>query len=424
MDQTCPVTLDQSASPRPATTWRLQPLQKLARRLLHRTLAHLPDAAIRFEAPDGAIVLGNGPLVTVRITDPAFYPEVVFGGTTGSGAAYAAGLWTCDDLPALVKLLARNRQVVDALDRGWGRLSTPLRRVFHWLHRNSKAGARANIAAHYDLGNDFFRLWLDHTMSYSSCWFATPDTDLDTAAIAKLERVCQQLDLRPGQHLVEIGTGWGGLAIHAARHHGVRVTTTTISAAQAAEARSRVAAAGLSERVTVLELDYRDLPEYLATDRADRVVSIEMVEAIGHRQYDGYFSAIRGMLRDDGLALIQAITIPPDRYHQALRDIDFIQRYIFPGSEIPSTPALAEAAGTNQLELIGCHDFARHYAATIRHWRERFLRAETQIRGLGYPSEFIRRWEFYLAYCEGGFHERAIGVAHLLFAAPRAGIAV
>jgi cyclopropane-fatty-acyl-phospholipid synthase len=399
---------------------RLGPAARWARGLLLRRLAGLRGGALRLADGEGVHVAGAGrPAATIEVRDPTFYTEALLGGSVAAGATYAAGMWTCDDLPALVGLLAANRDLVDRHDGGWPALAAPARRLLHWLHRNTRAGARANIAAHYDLGNAMFALWLDPTMSYSACWFARGDESLEEAAVAKLERVCQRLELRPGMHLVEIGSGWGGLALHAARHHGVRVTTTTISAAQAAEARRRVAAAGLDRQVTVLELDYRDLPARLAGDPADRLVSIEMVEAIGHRQYPLYFRTIAGLLAPGGRALVQAITIPAGRYAAALREVDFIKRYIFPGSEIPSLPALAGAAGETGLEVVAAEDFAAGYARTLQLWRERFLAAAPTLDVLGHDARFRRLWEFYLAYCEGGFRARAIGVAHLVLE-PRA----
>ena len=386
---------------------------------MHQRLAGLVTGSLRLVDPASTTVLGDGPVIEVRIHDPAFYAEVVFAGTVGVGESFARGNWTCADVPGLIALFARNRELVDAMDSRWAFITTPLRHAFHWWHRNTRQGARANIAAHYDLGNDFFARWLDPTMSYSACRYADATTTLDEAAVAKLDEVCRKLDLKPGMHLVEIGTGWGGLAIHAARHFGVRVTTTTISEAQRSEAERRIAAAGLSDKITLLGADYRDLPRLIGNGVADRLVSIEMIEAIGIRQYPQYFRTLGALLKGDGLALIQAITIPEQRYLPAARSVDFIQRHIFPGSAIPSIGALVEAAGAVRLDLVAHEDFAQDYARTLRDWRQRFLASLPELdRDPRYPRTFQRLWEFYLAYCEGGFATRAIGVAHLSFAAP------
>ena len=410
---------------RPATAAHLPVLpnwrERTCRRAVTALFADLRHGSLRLCEPgQEAVLLGAGPpAASLVVHDGAFWPAALLGGSVGVGEAYTEGLWSSDDLPALIALFARNRGLSDRFDRGWAALSAPLRRLAHAWHRNSRHGARANIAAHYDLGNDFFEQVLDPTLSYSSCWYELPDSTLDQAAVAKLDRVCDLLGLAPGQHLVEIGTGWGGLAIHAARRHGVRVTTTTISEAQRRLAVERVRSAGLADRITVLGDDYRDLPRRLAHDPADRLVSIEMVEAIGHRQYAPYFSVIRDLLKPDGAALIQAITIPDQRFANAAREVDFIKRWIFPGSCIPSLAALLAANATaGGLDLVRQEDFGLHYARTLADWRRRLLANRERILAQGRSPAFLRQFEFYFAYCEGGFRERAIGVSHLLFARP------
>ncbi len=404
----------------PARTANL--LERWCRRALLGLLAGLRDGGLRLvESGRETARLGDrDPALTLTVHDPAFWPAAVLGGSVSVGESYTEGLWDSDDLPGLIALFARNRDLGDRLDSGWARVSAPLRHLIHAWHRNSRRGARENIAAHYDLGNDLFAEFLDPTLSYSACWYDRADTTLDQAAVAKLERVCRRLDLKPGQHLVEIGTGWGGLAIHAARHHGVRVTTTTISESQRTLALERVRAAGLSDRITVLGADYRDLPRLLAADPADRLVSIEMVEAIGQRQYPTFFRTIRDLLKNDGLAVIQAITIPDARFAQAAGEVDFIKRWIFPGSCIPSQAALLAAnARAGGMDLVHQEDFGLHYARTLADWRRRLLAHRERILAMGYGPTFIRQFEFYFAYCEGGFAERTIGVAHLSFARPR-----
>jgi cyclopropane-fatty-acyl-phospholipid synthase len=402
-----------------AQTRSLSRFEDFCRRAFLGVLSGLRGGSLAIEEPGvAATMLGDGsPRAILRVHHPSFWPAALLGGSVGVGEAYVEGLWGSDNLTSLVALFARNRDLSDRLDGGWASLTVPLRRLAHAWHRNSRQGARANIAAHYDLGNAFFAQVLDPTLSYSSCWYEHPETTLAQAAIAKLDRVCTRLGLHAGQHLVEIGTGWGGLAIHAARHYGVRVTTTTISEAQRELAEERVKAAGLSDRIRILGEDYRDLPRTLASDPADRVVSIEMVEAIGHRQYQRFFEVIRSLLRPDGAALIQAITIPDQRFAKAAREVDFIKRWIFPGSCIPSIAALLEAnAHGGDLELVQQEDFGLHYARTLADWRQRLLANRSAILGQGHSPAFLRQFEFYFAYCEGGFAERAIGVSHLLFA--------
>ncbi len=395
--------------------------ERSCRRGVLATFAGLRRGALQLREPGAEpIILGDGPVVaSLAVHDPAFWPAALLGGSVGVGEAYTEGLWSSEDLPALIALFARNRDLSDRFDRGWAALSAPLRRLAHAWHRNSRNGARANIAAHYDLGNAFFEQVLDPTLSYSACWYARPETTLAEAAVAKLDAVCTRLGLAPGQHLVEIGTGWGGLAIHAARNYGVRVTTTTISEAQRQLAIERVRQAGLQDRITVLGDDYRDLPRRLAADPADRLVSIEMVEAIGHQQYAQYLGCIRDLLKPDGAALIQAITIPDQRFAAAAREVDFIKRWIFPGSCIPSLAALLAAnAKAGGLDLVRQEDFGLHYARTLADWRARLHANREAILAQGYSAAFLRQFDFYFAYCEGGFRERAIGVSHLLFARP------
>ena len=401
--------------------WLAEVAGYLARRGIDHRLRRLEAGRLAVIEPGRSEIFGRRDAelsATVTIHDPRFHHALAFGGTVGAGESYAAGWWSTDDLVALIRLLARDQATFAELNSGLSRLSGPLRSLRHWLRPNHRAGARANIAAHYDLSNDFYALWLDETLSYSACVFASPDTTLEAAAIRKLDQIGDRLGLRAEHHLVEIGTGWGGLAIHLARRHGCRVTTTTISAAQHAEATARVRAAGLGDLVTVLDADYRDLPGRCPP--ADRLVSVEMIEAIGHAQYPTFFATCQRLLKPDGLALIQAITIP-DRWYAAARgSVDFIKAHIFPGCNIPSLGALNHAmARASDLNLIALHDLTADYATTLRHWRTRFLTRWNDIAALGFDERFRRLWEVYLAYCEAGFRERTIGDAQLVIARPR-----
>jgi cyclopropane-fatty-acyl-phospholipid synthase len=382
------------------------------RRLLSQ-LTRLIDGTERYEF--GAVATATAPRATIRVLHPDVYRQMALGGSVGSAEAYMDGAWECDDLTSLVRILVRNREVLDSMEGGLAKFATSALRLWHSRRRNTRTGSRRNIAAHYDLGNEFFELFLDSSLMYSSAIFVDPAESLEVAQQRRLERICTKLDLRPGQRVVEIGTGWGGFAIHAARHHGVHVTTTTISQRQYELAQERVAAAGLSDQVTLLLEDYRDLKGHF-----DKLVSIEMIEAIGHQYLDTYFGKVSSLLEDHGSALIQAITIEDHRYERALTDIDFIKRYIFPGSFIPSNAAMLGAvARSSDLRLTHLEDIGPSYALTLKAWRERFLAALPLIRQQGYSEEFIRMWHFYFCYCEGGFLERSIGDVHLLLTKPR-----
>ncbi|GAB3039269.1 cyclopropane-fatty-acyl-phospholipid synthase family protein [Oleiagrimonas citrea] len=396
-------------------------LEKMLRARLLKQMAQLTDCRLTLRDPLGEETLGQPAAVpehtlhaSIRVRDPAFYRHLASHGSVGAGEAWIDGLWQCDDLVALVRILVRNRDILDAMETGMARLGGLAMRAWHALRRNTRGGSKRNIAAHYDLGNPLFELFLDPSLMYSSAIYADPRESLDVAATRKLERICRKLDLKADDHVVEIGTGWGGFAIHAASRYGCRVTTTTISQEQYDLARQRIAHAGLQDRVTVLLEDYRDLE-----GRYDKLVSIEMIEAIGHQYLGTYFRTVANLLKHDGAALIQAITIEDHRYRQALNAVDFIKRYIFPGSFIPCVSAMLQsAAQSSDLRLFNLEDIGPSYALTLRAWRERFLERLPDVRELGYDEQFVRMWEFYLAYCEGGFLERSIGDVQMLFTRP------
>jgi cyclopropane-fatty-acyl-phospholipid synthase len=350
----------------------------------------------------------------IDILDAGFYRVVAANGSVGAGEAYMDGLWRCDNLVELIRLLVRNRDLLDGMETGIARVGGTVMRAWHALQRNTHGGSRRNIAAHYDLGNAFFELFLSSDLMYSSAIWQGDDDTLEAASIRKLERICRALELKPTDHVIEIGTGWGGFALHAAKNYGCHVTTTTISREQHALASERVAAAGMSSHVTLLLEDYRDL-----RGSYNKLVSIEMVEAIGAPYLDTYFGQLGNLLKPDGLALLQAITIEDHRYAHALKSVDFIKRHVFPGSFIPSINALLAAkTRVSDFALVQQEDFGESYARTLHAWRARFLAKLAQVRAQGFDERFIRMWEFYLAYCEGGFLERSIGVSHLLLAKP------
>ena len=351
---------------------------------------------------------------TVVVHDPSLYRVVALSGTVGVGEAYMDGLWSSAELTTLVRIFVRNRDLLDRMETGFARLGGTLLRLWAKLRRNTRGGSRRNIARHYDLGNELFQTFLDDNLMYSAAVFRDANEPLESASRRKLDRICRKLELRPGLRLIEIGTGWGGFALHAAREYGCHVTTTTISRAQHELARERVREAGLEDRVTLLLQDFRDLG-----GRYDRLVSIEMIEAIGADNLDTYFAKCSELLEPDGMALIQAITIEDHRYAQALRSVDFIQRHIFPGSFIPAISAMTESlARASDMKLYQLEDIGPSYAITLRHWRERFLARLDEVRALGYPERFVRMWLYYLCYCEGGFIERSIGDVQMLLLKP------
>jgi cyclopropane-fatty-acyl-phospholipid synthase len=395
------------------TLSRPNPLGAAARRLVLGRLESLRCGTLRVQDGDVAHEFRGaapGPGATLVVRDPAFYSELAYGGSVGAAESYMLGHWSTPELTGLLRLMLANREALDALEGGLARVSSPLRLLAHWLHMNTRAGSRRNISAHYDLGNDFFRLMLDETMMYSCALFERPDMSLAEASRAKLDLVCRKLGLGPSNHVIEIGTGWGGFAIHAAGRYGCRVTTTTISPSQYELARERVRAAGLDDRVTVLLEDYRDL-----RGQFDRLVSIEMIEAIGHKQFGEFFRRSAELLTRDGRMVLQSITIADRHFAQARDEVDFIKRYIFPGCCIPSVGALTEAmVAASDLRLVHLEDIGPHYATTLATWRRNFHARLDEVRALGYPDTFIRMWEYYLCYCEAGFAERTLGDVHMV----------
>ena len=356
----------------------------------------------------------SGPSAQITVRDPAFYRQVLWGGSIGAGEAYIDHLWDVDDLTALARIMVLNLSVLDRLERGFGWLLQLVRVIGHLGRANTRKGAKRNILAHYDLGNDLYRAFLDPTMMYSSAIYPNPNSTLEEASLHKLKMICEKLQLRQDDQVVEIGSGWGGFAIFAAGNYGCHVTTTTISEAQYAEASERIAAAGLSDRITLLRRDYRDL-----SGQFNKLVSIEMIEAVGRGYLPTFFQKCASLLREDGMMLLQAITMRDDKYRQYAKSVDFIQHHIFPGGHVPSLTAMQRLlAEKTDLVVRSVEDFGLHYARTLEEWRKRFLKAFAQLRHAGYDERFRRLWEFYLCYCEGGFRERSISVVHLLATRP------
>ncbi|MCH9672025.1 MAG: cyclopropane-fatty-acyl-phospholipid synthase family protein [Gammaproteobacteria bacterium] len=391
-----------------------------ARERVRKRLAGLTAGRLEVTDPWGSWSAGIGaaPATMLDVRHPNFYTTLATQGSLGICRAYFFGWWRSSTLVDLFRLFIRNAALADQFETGGAAIGQWMARWQDHRSANTPSGSRRNIHAHYDLGNDFFALFLDKTMMYSAGIFERAEASMFEASEAKLDRICRKLDLQPADHVVEIGTGWGGFAIHAASHYGCQVTTTTISQAQYEEAIHRIRQAGLSDKITVVLKDYRDLE-----GRFDKLVSIEMVEAVGHKFLPVYYSACADLLTDTGAMLIQAITMPDQRYDQYLKSSDFIRRYIFPGSCVPSMQALTGAAATTDLKLIHSEDIGLHYAETLRRWREKFVDNEDQVIALGYPRHFIRKWLLYLAYCEAGFEERYLGDQQLLYVKPRSPLA-
>ncbi len=404
-------------------------LARLGRRLMVSQLREFTRGELRVVEPDGReFTVGRRSAdfdvgCTLYIDHPQIWADAAFGGTVGAGEAYIRGLWHSDNLTNLVRIFVANREQMNRMDSRWSFVSRPLLKLFHWANRNSRNGSARNITAHYDLGNDLYELMLDETMAYSCAIFPRPDASLAVASTAKFEAACRKLDLKPTDHVLEIGTGWGGFAIHAVERYGCRVTTTTISPAQRDYALKKIAERHLSDRITVLLQDYRDLE-----GQYDKLVSIEMIEAVGANFLDGYFEHCSRLVKPDGAMLLQAITIQDQYYQRALKSVDYIQRYVFPGSFIPSIEAMSRSlARATDFKIFHLEDIGPHYARTLRLWRERFFRNIGKVRQLGYPESFVRLWEYYLCYCEGGFLERQLGTVQMLLTKPackRASLAV
>ncbi len=400
-------------------------LQRWSRKMLEDQLAGITTGWLRiqqagrvreFGTPaERAGAVSDELSAVVRVHDPRFYTDAALGGSIGAAESFMRGYWSCDDLTALLRLLLIN---FDALagEHAWTRVfKQPARKLMHWLRRNSARGSQLNISKHYDLGNELFSLFLDDSMMYSCALFTGADCSLHEAQIAKLDRICKKLQLTPSDHLLEIGTGWGGLAIHAARHYGCRITTTTISPSQYRLALQRVAEAGLTDRVDVICEDYRNL-----TGQYDKLVSIEMIEAVGHAFLDSYFSACSRLLKPHGQMLIQAITLQDQLHDAYLKTVDFIQQYIFPGGCLPALSSLAAAVKRgSDLQLFHLEDWTPHYAHTLRLWRDRFLECSDQVLALGMPDWFVRMWDFYFCYCEAAFLERRTQLVQIMYCKPQ-----
>ncbi|WJT05844.1 SAM-dependent methyltransferase [Vibrio harveyi] len=367
----------------------------------------------RFSTPNGE---HNGEPVaaTIEVKHPGFYSRILQGGSIAAGEAYMDGWWDSPDLTALMKLMALNMRALDKLEEQGSWITRLLYKVSHWTNRNSQENSRKNIHAHYDLGNNLYEAFLDTNMLYSSTLYNQVDDSLEQAQINKMERLCQQLELKPSDHVIEIGTGWGAMAIYMAEQYGCRVTTTTISEEQYAYAEQKINERGLTDKITLLKEDYRNL-----TGSYDKLVSIEMIEAVGKQFLPSYIKKCESLLKPGGLMAIQAITIADQRYDYYSNNVDFIQKYIFPGGFLPSVTSLTQAT-TKHSDLVtrDLFDIGLDYAKTLNEWHHRFNQSEHDVRAFGYDDRFVRMWRYYLSYCEGGFLARTISAVHMTFQRP------
>lgn len=394
-----------NAQPPRISRWRTAAMKWLLTRVRYGTLV-IHDAT-------GEHHYGRGePRIDITVSDPRVYGALLTGGSIAFGESYVDGWWDVEDLTSCVQWVMRN---VDPVLRRIDRLArsvSPLTRVGRWLARARPAKDRQNIRAHYDIGNDLYRLMLDETMMYSCAYFATPETTLYEASVAKLDKLCRKLDLRRDDHLVEIGSGWGGLAIYAAATYGCRVTSVTISDAQYIESTRRVRESGLEHLVTIKNQDYRELEGTF-----DKLVSVEMVEAIGWRQLDTYFATLARLVKPEGLIAIQAITIDDRSFERTKNKDDFIKRLIFPGGFLPSVESLVRSAtAVSDLRLVDLEDIGRHYAETLRRWRQNLAAHADAYAALDYGPRFARLWHMYLCYCEAAFLERHVSDVQVVFA--------
>lgn len=383
------------------------------RRALALRLQHLEAGQLTIRDAQGTQSYGTESELHahMHIKDDVVFRRIVLGGTMAVAETYMEGLWDCDDLFSLFRIFAKFRGMVQRMDSVWAQWAMPMLKFGEWLSSNTLAGSKKNIAAHYDLGNDLFELFLDPTLTYSSAYYQNPDMSLEQASIAKLDRMCRMVELEASDHLLEIGSGWGSLAMHAAQHYGCRVTTITLSKEQKALAEQRIKAKGLDQKIEVRLIDYRELEGTF-----DKIISIEMIEAVGHRYLGKYFKTIDQLLKPEGLAAIQAITVPDQAHAEHLKQVDFIQKYIFPGSKIPSVGVILEAVRDNSaLLMTDLKDIGLDYAKTMMTWRASFIAQREAVLKLGYDERFIRMWDYYLNYCAAGFNERYLGTVQLQF---------
>lgn len=401
-----------------ASAWPVTRKDTFARSMIMSTFGHMKGAALTLVDFDGQTQkLGDVDArlhAEVIVRHPGFYRRILTGGSIAAAEAYIDGWWDSPDLTNVIRVVCRNLPALDRLESKVGWIANIATKFAHWKNRNTKENSKSNISAHYDLGNDLYERFLDQEMLYSSGIYESDTDTLERAQFQKMDRLCQRLQLKPTDHLIEIGTGWGGMAIHAAKHYGCKVTTTTISNEQYEWAKSRVEQEGLGDKITLLKKDYRDLE-----GQYDKLVSIEMIEAVGKQFLTTYIKKCESLLKPNGLMAIQAITIADQRYERYSNNVDFIQKHIFPGGFLPSVSVLLDQF-TRQSDLVvrDLKDIGLDYAKTLQQWHQRFNDNLNALAELGYDERFARLWRYYFCYCEGGFRERTISTVQMLLSRP------
>ena len=350
--------------------------------------------------------------VNVQVHSQEFYVMTGSGGAMGIAEAYILGYWSSDDVVMLMRIILKNRSILLSLNNGFAKILSPINKLIHRSRQNTLKGSKENILAHYDLSNDFYKLWLDPTMTYSCAYFKDTNTTLEDASIEKLDRMCRKLNLSEKDNILEVGTGWGSFSIHAAKNYGCSITTTTISDAQYEYAKARVVEEGLESKINVINKDYRKLD-----GQYDKIVSIEMIEAVGYEYISEYFRKLSSLLKPDGLMALQGITYNDQNFDTYKDSVDFIKKYIFPGSCLISISQIIDVIkNKTDLSMIDMEDITRHYAETLNKWRKNFMSVLPEVKEMGYSKAFINMWEFYFLYCEAGFLERNIGDVQMVFA--------
>ncbi|MCP3699255.1 MAG: class I SAM-dependent methyltransferase [Aliivibrio sp.] len=396
-------------------------IDKMTRKVLFDYLAKMTQASLTINDELGQVILGSKEAslsAVVEIHNMEAYRKILFGGGIGASEAYVAGWWTSPNLTKVIQVLGREQGVLDRVESRFSKVIQFFDLLNHKRNKNTEQGSKKNILAHYDLGNEMYKTFLDKEMLYSSAIYPNANANLEEAQLFKLKTICERLELKQGETLLEIGTGWGALAIYAAQHYGVKVTTTTISDAQYEYAEQKVKSLGLEDSITLLKQDYRTLE-----GQYDKLVSIEMIEAVGHEYLSTFFDVCSRHLKPEGKMLIQAITISDQRYDSYRKSVDFIQRYIFPGGCLPSVSVMANKVAENtDMVITSLNDIGLDYAKTLNHWYQRFDKSAAELKQMGYGDDFIRLWKFYLCYCEGGFLERKISTVHLVAAKPQHGV--
>jgi len=385
----------------------------LSKKIILNILKQIKNGRIILNDGDDSYVFGetNGPVTTINIINLRAYRKILLQGSVGAGKSYIDGDWTTNDLQQLIELFIKNDSLFNNIESPLARFLSMIRTVGYKLNINTESRAKDNILAHYDLGNDFFQLILDPSMMYSCAFYEPFNISLEEASKKKLQRICDKLQLKPSDHLLEIGTGWGGFAVYAAQEYGCKITTTTISDKQYAFVKDKIKRLGLEDRIELLNLDYRKL-----SGQYDKVVSIEMIEAVGHKYFDAFFHQCNQLLKPTGLFFLQAIVINDQAYEAAKDEVDFIKKYIFPGGCLPSVCSISKSIATQtKMQLISFDDIGKHYVTTLQDWHKKLLANKDLIIAQGFTEDFIRRWQFYFCYSAAGFQSNYIGDIHALW---------